>query len=109
MKVFRQLELKQALAYAAEGETAVHLHWMVFPNSPKCFRDAVAKGYPIAHVFSQDAELLIELASRSGVKRIVIGRPGTSRQHVDMCCSPLRDLMLELGDDIENYRIRNKL
>lgn len=104
MKVFNCNQLKEAYAYAASGEVAVHLHRIVFPSSPSCFKRAVAAGYPIAHIFAQDVQMLIELARRSGVRVVVVEHEGTRRQHVDLCGQPLRHLLSEMGEDLEDYK-----
>jgi len=104
MKVFRCEELREATAYALAGEVAIHLHSIVFPQSPGCFKRDVNQGYPIAHVFGQDVEVLKRLARKCGVKKVFIHHPNSNRQHVDMCGAPLRALMLEAGDNIENHR-----
>lgn len=106
MKLFFSNQLPEALAYSLSGETAVHLHRIVFSRSPACFKRSVKQGYPIAHVFSQDAELLRELAVRSGIRVVYIDKEGTARQHLDMCSNPLRRLLNEMGYDIDSYRIK---
>lgn len=93
MKVFQWRELKEAMAFAADGGVAIHLHKIVFPNSPTCFKRAVAAGENIAHVFCRDRELLESLARRHGVRVIKIEHPGTNRQHVDLCGKPLASLL----------------
>jgi hypothetical protein len=104
MRLFFYNQLDEALAYSLSGETAVHLHRIVFANSPYCFRRCVQQGYPIAHIFSQDAELLRELAVRSGIRVVYIDKEGTARQHLDMCGQPLRHLLDELGYDLDEFR-----
>lgn len=95
MKVFQTREMHEAIAYAGNGEIAIHLHSIVFPRSPACFRDAVARGEQIAHVFGKDRSVLTSLARRLGVRIIVIDNPGTDKQHVDLCGAPLRKLLKE--------------
>lgn len=97
MKLFAAKEIRQAVAYAQTGETAIHLHCIVFPNSPTCFKSAVIRGEWIAHVFSQDAELLKEIARRSGIRVICLEHEGSPRQHIDFCGRALRNLLLEAG------------
>lgn len=96
MKTFTQREFKQAISYSMSGGVATHLHMIVFPKSPKCFKKDVKAGVPIAHVFCQDAELLETIALKCGVHQVVIEHKGTSRQHVDMCGLPLKRLLKEL-------------
>jgi hypothetical protein len=97
IRVFSQPEMHAAIEHAAAGGIAVHLHCFVFPNSPKCFRDAVARGEWIAHVFGQDADELAALARAVGVRRTYIDRPGTPRQHHDLCGTPLKRLLWDVG------------
>lgn len=99
MKIFQRMQLHKAIEYAAGGGVAIHLHNIVFPKSPKCFRDAVARGESIAHVFGQDRQQLVSIAKRMGVRVIVVERQGTSRQHVDMCGKPLKKLLAEVGNE----------
>jgi hypothetical protein len=89
VKIFAQHDLKAAYAHAAEGGQALHLHRIVFARSPKCFRDAVARGEDIAHLFDQDAARLEATARRLGVRVIKVEHPGTARQHIDLCGGPL--------------------
>jgi hypothetical protein len=105
VKIFRCHEITQAVEHARSGGIAVHLHWIVFPDSPRCFRRDVEQGLPIAHVFGTDAFRLRTLARRLGVRVVVIDREGTDRQHVDLCGTPLRKLLHECGVSIENHRI----
>lgn len=112
MKVFTQMELNEALKFVEEGRAkdpqiwCVHLHYIVFPKSPYCFRRDVKEGLPIAHIFGADAETLTKLARMNGVRRVVLEREGTKRQHIDMCGAPLKSLLLNLGVDIEDYRVQ---
>jgi hypothetical protein len=91
-KIFKTLEIREATEYAKEGNLAIHLHKIVFPNSPKCFRDAVARGEYIAHVFCQDVMSLELLGRMHGIKRVKIDRRNSPRQHADFCGEPLRKL-----------------
>lgn len=93
MKVFQWRELREAMAFAADGGVAIHLHKIVFPRSPACFKRAVAAGEDIAHVFCKDRELLETLARRHGVRVVKIEHPGTNRQHVDLCGKPLASMV----------------
>lgn len=106
MKVFRQNEIRAARQYAQDhpDEVAVHLHYFVFPNSPTCFKRDRNLGLPIAHLFSQDLDLLVCLARRHGIKKIMPERVGTPSQHIDMCGKPLRELLEEMGENIEDYK-----
>lgn len=106
MKLFQRNQIKEAYAYADSGETAVHLHDIVFRESPACFVRDVKAGKYIAHVFSQDVELLTELAVRSGIKKVVIDGKGTRRQHVDFCGKPLENLIEEMGEDLSVLKIK---
>ena len=78
-----------------EGGQALHLHKIVFPQSPRCFRDAVARGEPIAHLFDQDKGRLIATARRLGVNVLVVEKEGQPSQHIDLCGSPLKRALRE--------------
>lgn len=54
-------------------------------------------------MFSQDAELLEELARMNGVNVVKIERVGTTRQHIDLCGKPLRRCLAGMGDNIDYY------
>jgi hypothetical protein len=90
MMHFTSRQVREAVLCAARGGQALHTHGIVFARSPKCFRDAVARGEPIAHLFDQDLARLVQTAKALGVHVIVVERPGTDRQHVDLCGQPLR-------------------
>lgn len=104
MKVFRVFELEEAREYSLSGDIAIHLHHIVFPNSPKCFKNDVRVGLPIAHVMCQDIPTLLSLSRRLGINKIKVEGQGTPNQHVDFCGKPLRELMKEAGEDIERHR-----
>lgn len=92
-RIFEEGEIREALAWSAAGNVAIHLHQIVFPGSPRCFVSAVNRGEDIAHVFGIEEEELRTLAYQMGVRVIVIDRAGTPRQHVDMCAKPLKKLL----------------
>lgn len=96
-QVFQTREQDEAIAHALAGGVAVHLHSIVFPNSPKCFREAVRRGEEIAHVFGQDADELKQVASAMGVKVLFIDKRGTRSQHIDLCGGPLKKLLAIIG------------
>lgn len=96
-QVFQTREQDAAVAHALAGGIAVHLHSFVFPHSPMCFRMAVKRGEQIAHVFGQDADELKAIAKAMGVKVLFIDKPGTNRQHTDMCGAPLKKLLACIG------------
>lgn len=97
MKTFPFLEIDEAKAHAAAGGQALHLHCVVFDDSPRCFRAAVERGEDIAHLFDQDLDRLRRTARRLGVRVIVVEHQGTPRQHVDLCGGPLRKALAECG------------
>jgi hypothetical protein len=82
-------EIQEALAYAAAGGQALHLHAFVTTEAPEAFKRAVREGREIAHLLDQDVSRLGATAARLGVRKIVIERQGTPRQHVDLCGKPL--------------------
>jgi len=92
MRVFQQRDVEQAIAYAAAGDQALHLHRIIadWERAPACFKIAINKGESIAHLFDQDAQRLTKTVKRFGVKVVVIEHKGTPRQHVDLCGQPLR-------------------
>ena len=95
MKRFSQSEIREALAHAAGGGQALHLH-RVIPcrrHAPRCFVQAVDRGEDIAHLFDQDAERLVETALRLGVRVTYIHHRGQPAQHIDLCGGPLRRAM----------------
>lgn len=95
MKIFQCLELGEALEHARQGGQALHLHRIVFPHSPRCFRAAVERGEEIAHLFDLDRERLIRTARRLGVRVVFVDRDGTDRQHIDLCGAPLKKAIRE--------------
>lgn len=106
IKLFMLMELRDAYAYIAEHNTnvAIHLHWITTQRAPKCFVRDVRKGYPIAHVFCQDKQTLIELAKRHKIHKIFIDNEDEHGQHIDFCGKPLRTLLESIGESIEHYR-----
>ena len=90
MKVFQMRELDAAREHAASGGQALHLHRIVFPHSPACFRAAVDRGEDIAHLFDQDEQRLITTARKCGVRVIKLEKKGTPSQHIDLCGTALR-------------------
>lgn len=92
-QVFQPNEIHEARAHAQAGGIAIHLHKIVFPHSPQCFRQAVKRGEYIAHVFGQDAEELRALARSLGIKVVFIDKEGTPSQHLDCCGAPLKRLL----------------
>lgn len=108
MKLFQQSEIKEALKWVKDhpNNSALHLHRFIGPNAPTVFKTAIKSGQPIAHLFSQDKKFLKEIAVRSGVKRIVIEREGTDRQHIDLCCTPLKRVLEEMGYSMEDFTLR---
>lgn len=93
MKVFQMREIEEALAFSAAGGIAVHLHDIVFDHSPQCFKDDVAKGRQIAHMFCLDRGRLLAVAKAAGVNVLYVDRDGTPSQHVDLCGSPLKAVL----------------
>jgi hypothetical protein len=90
MRVFRQHQLREALGYSSTGGQSLHLHRLAGPGAPACFRRDLAAGGEIAHLFDQDTDRLTATARRLGVRVVVVERPGTDKQHVDLCGAPLR-------------------
>jgi hypothetical protein len=92
MKIFQQIEIPEAVAYAMEGGQALHLHRIIAnkAKAPSCFIRAVNKGENIAHLFDQDVERLRKTALALGVRVILIEREGCPKQHIDLCGAPLK-------------------
>jgi hypothetical protein len=90
VKVFQARDLKDAIAYAAAGGQALHLHRILGLRPPACFRRDVEQGRDIAHFFDQDKERLVATVRRLGVRVVRVEREGTDKQHVDLCGAPLR-------------------
>lgn len=85
------MELKEALAFAASGGQALHLHQIIVnrKKAPRCFVNAVDRGEDIAHLFDQDKDRLIKTAKQLGVRVILVEREGAKGQHIDLCGKPL--------------------
>lgn len=97
MKRFASLEVEEAIAYAAAGGQALHLHRIIVDRTkaPRCFVQAVDRGEHIAHLFDLNTERLRATARRLGVRVVYIDREGTPRQHLDLCGGPLRKAIAE--------------
>ncbi len=97
MKRFRCLEIDEAIAHAVGGGQSLHLHKIIVDRrqAPQCFVRAVDRGEDIAHLFDTDDLRLVATARRFGVRVIKIDRPGTDRQHIDLCGAPLRKALSE--------------
>ncbi|AHF94593.1 hypothetical protein OPIT5_29380 [Opitutaceae bacterium TAV5] len=89
IRIFQQHEIHAALEHATSGGQALHLmsgRWAYLrPDTPGCFKGR----REIAHLFDQDKARLVATARRLGVRVILIERPGTQRQHIDLCGRPL--------------------
>lgn len=101
VKHFTTIELREAFAYAAAGQQALHTHSIIVDakRAPQCFVQAVRRGERIAHLFDQDKERLVATARRLGVRVIYIDREDTSHQHIDLCGAPLRRALQECAYD----------
>ena len=89
MKAFAQRELHAARTHALQGGQALHLMSGRFAyrraDTPGCFKGREQ----IAHLFDQDRARLVATARRLGVRVILVERPGTAGQHIDLCGRPL--------------------
>jgi hypothetical protein len=92
MRVFERRQLREAIAHAAAGNQALHLHDVIVDPSkaPRCFVNAVRRGENIAHLFDRDRDRLVRTVRQLGVRMIVVERKGTDGQHVDLCGLPLK-------------------
>jgi hypothetical protein len=97
MKAFLSHELAAAIAHAEAGGQALHLHRFLGcrARAPACFVRAVDRGEDIAHLFDRDEARLVRTAKALGVRVVAVERPGSSRQHVDLCGAPLRKAKAE--------------
>lgn len=94
MKLFKQREVREAIAYAQAGGQALHL-FKAMPNMPA---PRVFGAYPLwGHLIDYDEARLVETARRLGVRKIVVGRKGRRGQHVDLCGAPLERAIREAG------------
>lgn len=101
MRVFFTLEVDEAIAHAAAGFQALHLH-RIIPDrrrAPRCFVAAVDRGEPIAHLFDQDRLRLLATVRKLGVREVYVHRDGTPRQHVDLVGGPLKKAYALLDAD----------
>jgi hypothetical protein len=101
VKKFLAMQIGEALAHAAAGGQALHLHRIIVDEkkAPRCFVNAVRRGEDIAHLFDRDRLRLVATAASLGVKVIFVERPGTDRQHVDLCGAPLRKAIALCGGE----------
>jgi len=92
MKRFESHELEAAIAHAADGGQALHVHRFVGNRhfAPRIFVREIDAGREIAHLFDRDIDRLIATARGLGVRAIKVGRQGTPKQHIDLCAAPLR-------------------
>jgi uncharacterized protein (DUF58 family) len=106
MRRFTQMQLREAIAYAADGGQALHTH-RIIPSrdrAPRCFVRAVDAGQDIAHLFDQDRDRLERTARRLGVRVIVVERAGTLSQHIDLCGGPLRQALVSCDNNAKEMR-----
>ena len=97
MKEFEMMKVLDAIAWSAAGGQALHLMnhsgglYSYRERVPECFKRTKTFG----HLFDQDEERLEATARRLGVRRVVVAKRGTKRQHVDLCGRPLERAMVE--------------
>lgn len=92
MRIFTFWDVEEAKAYSREGGQALHLHSIIvnWDRAPNCFKAAVNKGQPIAHLFDMDKGRLVRTARKLGVRAIFIDLEDEGeRQHIDLCGGPL--------------------
>lgn len=92
MKTFRRRHLREAIAYAAQGGQALHLHRMIAVprRAPRVFARAIEAGEPLGHLFDQDRDRLVATVLGLGVCVIRVERPGMPGQHIDLVGRPLQ-------------------
>lgn len=97
MKRFEHRQVREALAYAADGGQALHV-WDPGPDAAARYPKAPAvflRNRPWAHLFDQNPDRLYRTAKRLGVRRVVVERRGGRGQHVDLCGKPLDRALAE--------------
>lgn len=101
MRKFAAIQVDEARRHALDGGQALHLHRIIGnrAKAPACFVRAVDRGEDIAHLFDQDEMRLVKTARRLGVRVILVERPGTPSQHIDLCGAPLRRAIAECQED----------
>lgn len=101
MKRFACLEIDEALAHAAVGGQALHIHRIIVDRkkAPRCFVASVDRGEDIAHLFDLDEMRLCATARKLGVRVVYVDRAGTPRQHIDLCGAPLRRALALCDED----------
>lgn len=99
LRLFEAREVRAAIQHALDGGQALHIHRFVPDrgSAPAAFVAAVDRGEVIAHLFDQDAERLARTVRGFGVRRVAVQRPGTAKQHHDLCGAPLRRAMEAAG------------
>lgn len=105
MKLFTRNELKEALEFSLRGGQALQ----VYDSNKIPFGLRAGKSVPgvflryreWAHLFDRNKRRLKKTAKSIGIKRIVIDRKGTRKQHVDICGAPLRNAKLLCETEIE--------
>ena len=95
MKKFEKRAIRSAIAYAQSGGQALHVYKALAMPAPGCFR----KSKLWAHLFDQDFGRLKATAQMLGVRRIVIHREGTVKQHLDLCGKPLQCAIVMCDED----------
>lgn len=88
MNQYPTMKIREARDHAAAGGQALHMmtgQWAKGWGGPRCFQEAKE----FAHLFDQDRTRLKATARRLGIRRIVVSKPGTPNQHIDLCGRPL--------------------
>ena len=98
MKLFEELQLMEAYAYAEQGGQTLHLFSDpgIYPGAPNCFK----RSREAAHLIDYDIDNLIATARRLGVRVIRIGRKGKRGQHIDLCGRPLQKARSEASQSL---------
>lgn len=100
MKLFKEREIREAIAYAKEGGQALHV-WMPrgyekMPGVPKPFKKNKSLW---AHLFDQNMGRLISTAKKLGVRKIKVGNEGHKAAHIDLCGAPLDKAIQQCEND----------
>lgn len=88
MKRFEMMQQREAIAHAAAGGQALHLHTL------SAGHPLFAKYSVVAHLFDQDMKRLQQTAHSLGVRVIKVERTGQPGQHVDLCGQPFEKAKL---------------
>lgn len=97
MKLFELHQLFDAIKFAADGGQALYRDKARFRHAARYFREAVARGEFIGHIFDLDRERLVATALKVGASPRVYSEP-KDRQHINLFGNAM-DAAVELCDE----------